>query len=103
MCLIRDANYFAFPPRLPGQPILYPVLNEEYATQTARDWNAKDSREKAGCVTRFQVKNEYLTRFEVRTVGSSIHTEYWIPAEELANFNANIVGAIEVIAEFHGK
>ena len=28
--------------------------------------------------------------------------EYWIPAEELADFNRNIVGQIEVIAEFTG-
>ena len=39
--LIRANEYRAFPPRLPGQPIFYPVLNEEYATQIARDWNTK--------------------------------------------------------------
>jgi len=101
--LIREANFRAFPPRLPGQPIFYPVLNEEYATQIARDWNAKNSEEKVGYVTRFRVRSEYLARFEVHTVGSSVHREYWLPAEELAEFNANIVGPIEVIAEFHGE
>ena len=39
--LIAEASYRAFPPRLPGQPIFYPVLNEEYATQIARDWNTR--------------------------------------------------------------
>jgi len=34
-------------------------------------------------------------------VGSAIHQEYWIPAGELDEFNANIVGLIEVVAEFH--
>lgn len=33
-------------------------------------------------------------------VGSSQHQEYWIPAAELEQFNQNIVGKIEVIAEF---
>ena len=37
--LIAASGYQSFPPRLPGQPIFYPVLNEEYATQIARDWN----------------------------------------------------------------
>ncbi len=101
--LIADSGYCVFPPRLAGQPIFYPVLNEEYATQIARDWNAKNSRSKAGYVTRFAVKTEYLSRFTVQKVGGSLHLEYWIPAEKLAEFNQNIVGLIEVISEFHGK
>jgi len=101
--LIAKANYVAFPPRLPGQPIFYPVLNEEYATQIAREWNAKDRSIKAGFVTRFQVKTAYLAQFDVHTVGGSIHKEYWIPAEELPNFNSNIVGPIEVISEYCEK
>jgi hypothetical protein len=36
--LIKSSGYREFPPRLPHQPIFYPVLNEEYATQIARDW-----------------------------------------------------------------
>ena len=96
--LIRQTGFTAFPPRLPEQPIFYPVLNEEYAVKIARDWNVK--QEGVGYVTRFRVRNEYLNRYEVHTVGSSTHLEYWIPAEELAEFNQNIVGEIEVIAEF---
>ena len=34
--LIRDSGWQAFPPRLEGQPIFYPVLNEGYAIQIAR-------------------------------------------------------------------
>ena len=41
--LIKQADWSAFPPRLPEQPIFYPVLNEEYATQIARAWNVKAS------------------------------------------------------------
>jgi len=33
-------------------------------------------------------------------VGGSIHKELWVPADELTEFNRNIVGAIEVIASF---
>lgn len=97
--LIQQAEFSAFPPRLPEQPIFYPVLNEEYATQIARDWNAKHGVEKVGYVTRFHMRSEFLARYEVQTVGGSIHQEYWIPAEELAEFNRNIVGRIEVVAE----
>ncbi len=98
--LIRESNFTAFPPRLPEQPIFYPVLNEHYATQIAREWNAKLNEDKVGYVTRFYVNSEYLRRYEVQTVGGSEHQEYWIPAEELAEFNQNIVGPIEVVAEY---
>ena len=101
--LIRELAYSAFPPRLPEQPIFYPVLNQEYATQIARDWNAKYNQPKRGYVTRFEVRNSFLDRYEIRTVGSSVHQEYWIPAEDLPEFNSNIVGKIEVIAEFLGE
>lgn len=102
LTLIRDSGFKAFPPRLPGQPFFYPVLNEAYAAQIARDWNAKDPKIGSGFVTRFRVNSSFLSRFEVKTVGSSIHQEYWIPAEALDEFNRNIVGTIEVIAEFRG-
>src|SRR5688572_15384971 len=97
--LIRESKFTTFPPRLPHQPIFYPVLNEEYATQIARDWNAK-SEEKAGYVTRFRVRTEFLARYEVQTVGGSVHQEYWIPAEDLVEFNQHIVGVIEVVGEY---
>jgi hypothetical protein len=99
--LIRESSFRAFPPRLSWQPIFYPVLNEEYAVQIARDWNTKDEASGfVGYVTRFQVRAEYLERYPVQTVGATMHQEYWIPAEELPELNQNIVGGIEVIAEF---
>lgn len=101
LALIRQSGFKEFPPRLPGQPIFYPVLNEEYAVQIARDWNARNSATRAGFVTRFRVKSSFLAVYEVHTVGSVIHQEYWIPAEQLPRFNENVVGSIEVIAEFH--
>lgn len=96
--LIRESGWKRFPARLPEQPIFYPVTNERYAAQIARDWNVRDSG--AGFVTRFAVRADYLSRFPVNRVGASEHTEYWIPAAELTNFNENIVGLIEVIQEF---
>jgi hypothetical protein len=99
LALVRESGYTAFPPRLFWQPIFYPVLNETYATQIARDWNARDGN--SGYVTRFNVRSGFLAKYQVQRVGSAIHEEYWIPAEDLNEFNHNIIGKIEVIAEFH--
>jgi hypothetical protein len=99
--LIEASGYREFPPRLPEQPIFYPVLNEAYATQIARDWNTKTGARR-GFVTRFQVNKTFLERYEVQTVGGALHQEYWILAADLAEFNRNIVGLIKVIAEFQG-
>jgi hypothetical protein len=96
--LIRASGSRRFPPRLHHQPIFYPVLHEEYAVQIAREWNLRHSG--VGYVTRFTVDAAYLERYAVQTVGAAGHQEYWIPAEDLPEFNAHIVGAIEVIATF---
>lgn len=88
-----------FPPRLPSQPIFYPVLTEDYATQVARDWNVKSSG--AGYVLRFGVEKKFLDQYEVHKVGGPQHLEYWIPADDLTEFNRHLVGSIELISEFH--
>ena len=102
LILIRESGNIRFPPRLPEQPIFYPVLNEAYATQIAREWNARYNEDRVGYVTRFHVRTDHLNRYEVKVVGRSEHQEYWIPAEELDEFNEQIVGEIEVIAEYRG-
>ena len=71
LALIRDGGWKAFPPHLPDQPFFYQVLNEVYATQIARNWNTKDGG--TGYVLRFQVDVDFLERYVVQTVGSSIH------------------------------
>jgi hypothetical protein len=96
--LVRASGSRRWPPRLPDQPIFYPVLNEHYATRIARDWNVKASG--VGYVTRFAVRKSYLDRFEVRQVGGESILEYWIPAEDLERFNDNIVGTIDEVAVF---
>ena len=96
---IRASGNRTFAPRLPERSIFYPLLNESYAIQIARDWNVKDAG--AGFVTRAHVRKDFVENYPVRTVGNSTHKELWVPAEDLAAFNDNIVGQIEVIAEFH--
>ncbi len=98
LLLIEKSGWTKFPPRLPEQPIFYPVMNEEYAIQIAKDWNVPAYG--AGYVTRFAVKTGYIKKFKVENVGGKIHNELWIPSEELEEFNSNIVGKIEVTKEF---
>lgn len=97
--LIEETGWKKFPPRLIEQPIFYPVMNEDYAIQIARDWNVPASG--SGFVTRFNVRNDYLKKFEVQNVGGPIHNELWVLAEELEEFNQNIVGLIEVTQSFY--
>jgi hypothetical protein len=98
LALVRESGYRRWPPRLPGQPIFYPVTNQAYAAQIAVEWNVKETG--YGCVTKFQVLKSFVDRYQVQKVGGSIHTEWWIPAEELEELNRSIVGLIEVVEEF---
>jgi len=96
--LIAASGYRAFPPRLPEQPIFYPVLNEDYAVQISRDWNVPYYG--VGHVVRFAVDTAYLAQFAVQNVGDAQHNELWVPAEQLAEFNAHLIGSIEVTHTF---
>ena len=53
-----------------------------------------------GYVTRFAVRKSYLDGHQVQQAGGDTILEHWIPAEELDEFNDNIVGLIEVVSEF---
>jgi hypothetical protein len=96
--LIARSGNRRFPPRLSGQPFFYPVCTREYAEQIAQDWNARDGG--SGYVTRFEVTSEFLAPYRIHAVGTSLHSEYWIPAEDLPAFNDSIVGTIETISRF---
>jgi len=98
LTLVEASGFRRWPPRLPEQPIFYPVTNEEYAIEIASRWNVRDSGQ--GFVTRFEVRSEFADQFEIQTVGASYHTEWWIPAERLEELNDNIVGLIEVTQRF---
>jgi hypothetical protein len=103
LALIWDSGMREFPPRLPHQPIFYPVTNAEYARQIARDWNTRDEKSGfAGFVTEFAVDNGYIAKFTPHLVGASQHQEYWIPSEELGAFNKEIGVRIRVLEGFFG-
>ena len=99
--LIEQSGFKKFPPRLSDQPIFYPVLNERYAIEIASKWNTKDDfSDYKGYVLRFNVSDDYISKFDVQIAGANYHEEFWIPAEELEEFNENIVGVIEIVHKF---
>lgn len=98
LALVRQSGFRRWPPRLPEQPIFYPVTNEQYAVEIASRWNVHDS--KVGYVTRFEVDAAFMERYEIQCVGAAHHTEWWVPAEELEALNDHIVEQIEVIGEY---
>ncbi|WP_419869328.1 ADP-ribosylation/crystallin J1 [Chryseobacterium sp. CT-SW4] len=104
MILIIKNGYKKFPPRLEWQPIFYPVLNEEYASEIAEKWNTRDGfGNYLGFVTRFEVSEEIYNQYPAQNVGARDHNELWVPSEELEIFNQAIVGDIEVIKIFIGN
>ena len=96
--LIAQSGFTAYPPRLPEQPIFYPVLNERYAREIAEKWNKRyPDSQYTGYVTTFEIDDGYISQFPVQTVGASYHQELWIPAEELENFNHHIIRTISLL------
>ena len=98
LALVEASGWRAWPPRLPDQPIFYPVLDEDYAVRIARDWNVPASG--VGYVTRFEVETSFLDAYDVHQVGGDTILEYWIPAADLADLNEHIVGTIDVVQVF---
>jgi hypothetical protein len=96
--LVAASGWTRWPPRLPGQPIFYPVANELYAREITEHWNVPENG--VGYVTRFEVRKSFMDRYEIHRVGGSYHNEWWIPAKDLEELNANIVGLIEVVGEY---
>lgn len=98
--LIANSGYKEFPPRLPEQPIFYPVLTEKYAKEIASNWNVKYNEDHKGYVTKFEVDDEFCSKYEQHIVGAAYHKELWVPAEELEEFNSHIVGCIKIVSVF---
>jgi hypothetical protein len=96
--LVAASGYKRWPPRLPEQPIFYPVTNEEYAKEIAMKWNVKDNR--IGYVAKFRVRKSFIDKYEIHKVGGAHHTEWWIPDHDLEALNDNIIGVIEIIGEY---
>lgn len=86
--LICDSGWTKFPPRLPDQSIFYPVFNRNYACRISKEWNVP--LKGIGFVVAFEVDDEYLELYKVHQVGDPECLEYWIPAEELEEFNNHI-------------
>jgi len=102
--LIAASAFRAFPPRLPWQPIFYPVLTREYATSIARNWNTTDPASGfAGFVTAFGVEDDYVRKFPVQQVGGASILELWVPSEELEEFNGHLTGPTRVIESYYGE
>jgi len=102
--LIMQSGWKKFPPRLKWQPIFYPVLNQRYAAQIASEWNTGDAFSGyCGVVTEFDVAEDHYRKYKVQHVGGAVHEELWVPAEELEEFNNNIIGDIRIIEAFFGE
>jgi hypothetical protein len=101
MVKVFEAGMKGFPPRLPEQPIFYPVVVQEYADQIAATWNTKEEPF-VGYVTEMEIPDEYAARFTPQTVGAAIHRELWVPSEELAEFNDQLTKPISVRRAYFG-
>ncbi len=102
--LIAQSGYRAFPPRLPEQPIFYPVLTFEYAHWIVTNWNINESvAGYGGAITQFSVRHDFIEKYPVKIAGGVTFQELWIPSEELDVFNENIVGVIGIAAACYGE
>lgn len=95
---IRRAEIRSFPPRLPEQPIFYPITTEAHAVKIVRDWNVLDSG--SGFIARFTLRTGFLSDYPVQMAGGREHSEYWIPAENLDALNGHMIGPVDVVHTF---
>src|SRR5690606_21668922 len=103
MILIMESGFQKFPPRLEWQPVFYPVLDENYASEIAEKWNTRDEAGNyLGFVTEFDVLQEVVNQYPAQNVGARNHNELWVPSEELETFNEAITGKIRVTKVFIG-
>lgn len=101
LTLVEQSGWKVWPPRLPDQPIFYPVLTFDYAEKIARDWNfVRPAPDNLGFVTRFEADDVIASKYLPQDAGGQSLRELWVPAEELGEFNAYIIGIIEVIAQY---
>lgn len=104
LLLILNSNSTRFPPRLSWQPIFYPVLNQPYATQIAREWNTQDEFSGyCGIVTTFEIDETHYHEYIPQTVGDINHQELWVPAEKLETFNDHILDGIHIVTAHFGE
>ncbi|MFG1757852.1 PWWP domain-containing protein [Micromonospora echinofusca] len=95
--LVRETGWRRWPALPPDRTHFFPILSEDFAIRAARDWDLFGS---VRCVARFHVETGFLGRYSTRSFGGSAAPMLWVPAEELDEFNAHLVGPIEVTHEF---
>jgi hypothetical protein len=62
--LVEAAGWRRWPPRLPDQPIFYPVTTFAYAEKIARDWNSVlPAPNNVGFVTQFEINIATASRY----------------------------------------
>lgn len=95
--LLEESGFRRWPPRLPEQPIFYPVTNEPYAIEIASRWNVKGDG--VGYVTRFAVRADFMQRYEVQKVGAQHHTEWWVHGYEPAPHVGSVEKFLAIVDE----
>ncbi|TGE05199.1 ADP-ribosylation/crystallin J1 [Hymenobacter fodinae] len=101
MDLIAASGWLAFPERRPEWPSFCPTLREEYA---ARLVHQSGQSEAVAYVLRFAVDAEYAACFPMRTTVGGLEQEaLCVPEEELADFNQQLIGQIEIVAMLEGR
>lgn len=102
--LIAESGFRRYPPRLPWQPIFYPVVTREYAREIITQWNqTEQDAGYCGFITEFDVVENYVSKYVIQQLGGgSKYRELWIPAGELELFNDHILGEIRVIDSVYG-
>ena len=70
--LIKGSRFHEFPPRLPEQPIFYPVLSEYYAKQIARDWNKTSAQDLSDSYYAFMLRRAFFVNMRSTLLGVPI-------------------------------
>ena len=96
LILIEESFWKRIPIRLGGwQPILYVVSNLEYAEEILTKWYIPSGID--GYIICCEVNSEFLSKYNVENADGKIHNEYWIPADDVDEFNNNLIGYIQVL------
>lgn len=98
---IAAADWLAFPPPLPGQPIFYQSSTRTTQRESPETGTPRIPRpETRGTFLAFDLYERYAAGFEPHRVGGAGIDELSIPAEELPLLNSNIVGEIRLVADY---
>ncbi|WP_163832084.1 hypothetical protein [Spartinivicinus ruber] len=95
---LKNLGFSQIPSHVFGQKFFYPLLHESFAKQIAQEWYLPKHGQ--AYVIRLEIASSYLEQFEVKRIGGPEHTEYRIPIEEQTNFSRELVGNIEIVAEY---